>query len=71
MGETERGYVTSFTTFRHGWGHRHGDAAVTTSLAVLDADLRTALDAMSEPDVADIADRRVRRMASLEKALHL
>lgn len=77
MGETEYGYVASFTRFEHEWGYRHPDAAVTTDLAALEAwydeldrQLGAALSALTEEQ---IAERRVRSggWASLEKELHL
>ena len=77
MGETQHGYVASFTRFEHEWGYRHPDAAVTTSLAALqawyrdlDEQLGAALSALTEEQ---IAERRVRGggWASLEKELHL
>lgn len=77
MGETEHGYVVSFTRFEHEWGYRHPDAAVTTSLAALEAwygeldrQLAASLAALTEQQ---IAERRVRGggWASLEKELHL
>ena len=37
MGETEVGYVKSFSSFKHEWGYKHPDPAVTTSLAALQA----------------------------------
>jgi hypothetical protein len=76
MGETEVGYVKSFSTFKHEWGYKHADPAVTTSLAALqawydalDTDLQAALDALTEDD---IATKRVRGdWASMEKELQL
>jgi hypothetical protein len=77
MGETEYGYVKSFSVFKHEWGYRHADPAVTVSLAALtawyealDADLGAALNALTEDD---IANKRVRGggWASMEKELQL
>jgi hypothetical protein len=77
MGETEVGYVKSFSAFNHEWGYKHPDPAVTTSLAALqawyqalDADLGAALNALTEDD---IANKRVRGggWASMEKELQL
>ncbi|MEO8510848.1 MAG: hypothetical protein ABI534_06350 [Chloroflexota bacterium] len=77
MGETEHGYVASFTRFEHEWGYRHPNAAVTIDLAALEAwygELDRQLGAALSALTADqIADRRVRGggWASLEKELHL
>jgi hypothetical protein len=76
MGETEYGYVKSFSTFNHEWGYRHADPAVTTSLTALgawyqtlDADLGAALNALTEDD---IATKKVRgNWAGIEKELQL
>jgi hypothetical protein len=76
MGETEHGYVKSFSAFKHEWGYKHADPAVTTSLAALqawyqtlDTDLRAALDALTEDD---IATKKVRGgWAGIEKELQL
>lgn len=77
MGETEVGYIKSFSTFKHEWGYKHADPAVTTSQAALgawyqalDADLQAALEALTEDD---IANKRVRGdgWASMEKELQL
>jgi hypothetical protein len=77
MGETQVGYVGSFTRFEHAWGYHHDDAAVTTSLAALerwyadlDAQLAAALEALTEEQ---IAERRLRGggWASIEKELSL
>ena len=76
MGETEHGYIVSFTSFKHGWGYRHPDAAVATSVAALerwyrelDEQLGAALQALTEEQ---IAERKVRGdWAGIEKELQL
>lgn len=76
MGETEYGYVKSFSTFKHEWGYHHADPAVTTSLdalaawyQTLDSDLLAALNALTEDD---IATKKVRgNWAGIEKELQL
>ncbi|MGH2445589.1 MAG: hypothetical protein ACRDGD_06065 [Candidatus Limnocylindria bacterium] len=77
MGETEHGYVGSFSRFEHEWGYRHTDPAVTTSLdalrawyEALDADLFAALNALTDEE---IATKRLRGggWASVEKELQL
>lgn len=76
MGEIEQGYVDSFTNLKHGWGYRHPDQAVTTSLAALsawydelDAQLDAALHALTEEQLASVFVRG--DWATLEKELHL
>ena len=65
MGEVERAYVDSFTTFRLTFGYRSQDRKVETSVAALsswyaqlDRDLMAALEGLSEDD---IANRRIVR----------
>jgi hypothetical protein len=76
MGETEYGYIGSFRDFKHVWGYRHPAPDVTTSIAALgdwyaslDAELRAALEALTDEQ---IATQRVRGgWASLEKEVQL
>jgi hypothetical protein len=65
MGEVERAYVDSFTTFRLDFGYRNPDprverssAALSSWYAELDRDLMKALERLSEDD---IASRRIVR----------
>ena len=76
MGEWEHGYIRSFREFRHVWGYHHDDATVETSVTALrawyealDADLLTALEALTDDD---LATRKVRgEWADLTKEFHL
>ncbi len=65
MGEVERAYVDSFTTFRLNFGYRNQDPQVETSVAALsswyaelDRHLMASLEGLSEDD---IANRRIVR----------
>jgi hypothetical protein len=77
MGETEVGYIGSFARFEHAWGYHHDDPSVMTSVDVLrswyaslDAELHSALEALSEEE---IATKRLRGggWASVTKEFHL
>jgi hypothetical protein len=77
MGETQVGYIGSFSRFEHAWGYRHDDPEVERSVEALrawydrlDAELRAALEAMSEEE---IETKRLRGggWASVTKEFHL
>jgi hypothetical protein len=65
IGEIERSYIESFKTFRQDFDYRNPDARLETSVAALsswyselDRELMTAVEGLSE---ADIANRRIVR----------
>lgn len=64
MGEMQHSYVESFKTFKQDYFYRHPDPAVETSVAALsawfdalDAELKAALNALSDDDLDKTIDR--------------